>query len=221
MTPNQYPALLLNADLRPMSVVPMSLLGWQDSITAVMANRVEVLENYDRFVHSGGNRITMPIPSVVYTKAYQKQTRPVAFTRAGVLVRAKGLCAYCHARLNMRNLTFDHVVPQCMGGTTSWGNCVASCAKCNARKGSRPLGELRSIGMALLDYPVIPNKSQLNALAFEHFPIPSQRVHSTWRSYLGMEDMEPAADNAVTDVSSQVFPEGMTSADYWHVELAT
>src|SRR3546814_21201734 len=35
-----YPALVLNADFRPLSYFPLSLWSWQDAITAVFLDRV-------------------------------------------------------------------------------------------------------------------------------------------------------------------------------------
>ena len=42
------PALVLNADFRPLSYYPLSLWGWQDSIKAVFLKRVSIIENYDK-----------------------------------------------------------------------------------------------------------------------------------------------------------------------------
>ena len=38
-----YPALVLNADFRPLSYFPLSLWCWQDSIKAVFLERVNVI----------------------------------------------------------------------------------------------------------------------------------------------------------------------------------
>ena len=42
----KWPALVLNADYRPLSYYPLSLCSWQDSIKAVFLQRVSVIENY-------------------------------------------------------------------------------------------------------------------------------------------------------------------------------
>jgi hypothetical protein len=44
------PALVLNADYRPLSYYPLSLWSWQDTIKAVFLERVNILEEYDRVV---------------------------------------------------------------------------------------------------------------------------------------------------------------------------
>ena len=46
------PALVLNADYRPLSYYPLSLWSWQDSIKSVFLDRVTIVSNYDRVVRS-------------------------------------------------------------------------------------------------------------------------------------------------------------------------
>ncbi|OYW08599.1 MAG: HNH endonuclease [Acidiphilium sp. 37-67-22] len=40
-----FPALVLNADFRPLSYFPLSLWSWQDAVKAVFLDRVSVLHN--------------------------------------------------------------------------------------------------------------------------------------------------------------------------------
>ena len=58
-----HPALVLNADFRPLSYFPLSLLSWQDTITAVFKEHVSVVAEYDKWVSSPS--IKMRLPSVV------------------------------------------------------------------------------------------------------------------------------------------------------------
>ena len=46
------PALVLNADYRPLSYYPLSLWSWQDSIKSVFLDRVTIVSNYDRVIRS-------------------------------------------------------------------------------------------------------------------------------------------------------------------------
>ena len=62
-SPEACPALVLNADFRPLSYFPLSLWSWQDAIKAVFLERVNILEEYDRTVHSPS--FEMRLPSVV------------------------------------------------------------------------------------------------------------------------------------------------------------
>jgi hypothetical protein len=61
--PDNCPALVLNADYRPLSYFPLSLWSWQDAIKAVFLDRVNIVAEYDRTVRSVS--FEMRLPSVV------------------------------------------------------------------------------------------------------------------------------------------------------------
>ena len=44
------PALVLNADFRPLSYFPLSLWCWQDAVKAVFLDRVNIVDHYDYYV---------------------------------------------------------------------------------------------------------------------------------------------------------------------------
>jgi hypothetical protein len=52
MSPAAHPALVLNADFRPLSYFPLSLWPWQDAVHAVIAERVSVVAEYDAVARS-------------------------------------------------------------------------------------------------------------------------------------------------------------------------
>src|SRR5207342_2318095 len=58
--PSGWPALVLNADFRPLSYYPLSLWPWQDVIKAVFLNRVDVVSTYDKVVHSPSFEMKLP-----------------------------------------------------------------------------------------------------------------------------------------------------------------
>src|SRR6202451_1520049 len=101
-----FPALVLNADFRPLSYFPLSLWSWQDTIKAVFLERVHILEEYDREVHSPS--LAMKLPSVVSLKTYVRPARNPAFTRFNLFLRDSFECQYCGYE---QDLTFDHVLP--------------------------------------------------------------------------------------------------------------
>ena len=132
---NNCPALVLNADFRPLSYFPLSIWTWQDAVKAVISDRVSVLSEYETEVHSPS--FTMALPSVIALRDYIRPARQPAFTRFNVFLRDKLTCQYCGTPFNAQELTFDHVVPRSQGGRTTWENVVTACSPCNLRKGGR------------------------------------------------------------------------------------
>jgi 5-methylcytosine-specific restriction endonuclease McrA len=130
VSPDGLPALVLNADYRPLSYYPLSLWSWQDAIKAVFLDRVNIVAEYEHEVSSPS--FSMKLPSVVSLKSYVKPSRYPAFTRFNVFLRDRFECQYCGTG---DDLTFDHVIPRRCGGATTWENVVAACSPCNLRKG--------------------------------------------------------------------------------------
>ncbi len=48
--------------------------------------------------------------------------------------KERGICHYCGQKVAPEELTMDHIVPVCRGGTSTKGNIVASCPACNKDK---------------------------------------------------------------------------------------
>jgi 5-methylcytosine-specific restriction endonuclease McrA len=176
-----YPALVLNADFRPLSYYPLSLWSWQDAIKAVFLDRVNIVEQYDRAVHSPS--LEMKLPSVVSLKTYVRPSTHPAFTRFNVFLRDKFSCQYCGSR---DDLTFDHLTPRSRGGHTTWINVVAACSVCNLRKGSMTPAES---GMWPSQMPFQPSVHHLhrNGRLF-----PPNYLHESWLDYLYWDtELEP------------------------------
>jgi len=172
---NLRPALVLNADYKPLSHFPLSLWSWQDAVRAVFQDRVVVVQSYDEIVHSP--TFSMPLPAVIALKAYQKQggkNGTAAFTRYNVYLRDHFSCQYCGAK---HDLTFDHVVPASRGGPLSFENIVARCTLCNMKKADKTLKEA---GMTLRSQPRSPSIHDLLE-AGRHFPSPM--VLDEWRDF--------------------------------------
>ncbi len=168
-----YPALVLNADFRPLSYYPLSLWPWQDAIKAAVLDRVQIIAEYDHVVRS--QRHEFRIPSVVVLKDFVKPQKRVAFTRFNLFLRDTFCCQYCGGK---GDLTFDHVIPRAAGGVTSWENVVAACSPCNLRKGSR---SLKHSGLSLNRVPRQPNAEEMQA-AGRRFP--PNHLHQSWMDFL-------------------------------------
>lgn len=183
--PDSCPALVLNADFRPLSYFPLSLWSWQDAIKAVFLDRVSVISEYDRTIRSPS--LQMRLPSVIALKEYIPAARRPAFTRFNVFLRDKFECQYCGHSFSAHDLTFDHLIPRSLGGRTTWVNVVAACAPCNLRKGNRLAHQA---GMHPIRLPAEPSSTELqeNGRAF-----PPNYLHQSWRDFLYWDsELEPA-----------------------------
>ncbi len=174
--PSDSPALVLNADFRPLSYFPLSLWSWQDAVKAVFLDRVNIVSEYEREVRSPN--FIMRLPSVISLKEYVPLARRPAFTRFNVFLRDRFDCQYCGEPFPTHELTFDHVVPRSRGGRTSWENVVTACSCCNLRKANKMP---RDVGM----FPRLPPRQpstwelQENGRAF-----PPNHLHESWRDFL-------------------------------------
>ena len=166
------PALVLNADFRPLSYFPLSLWSWQDAVKAVFLDRVSVLSEYETEVRSPS--LTMRLPSVIALKDYIPSARRPAFTRFNVFLRDRFVCQYCGGAQPSTMLTFDHLIPRSRGGYTTWENVVTACAPCNLRKGDRTVEQA---GMELRTSPRAPAPTLFIKLA-------APRIPHRWTPYL-------------------------------------
>ncbi|WP_347304531.1 HNH endonuclease [Croceibacterium sp. TMG7-5b_MA50] len=167
------PALVLNADYTPLSYYPLSLWPWQTAIKAVFLERVDIVDSYDRHVHSPS--LDMKIPSVIALRQFVRPSEFPAFTRFNLFLRDRFSCQYCGSG---KHLTFDHVVPRRLGGRTTWENISTACAPCNMKKGGRTPAQA---GMQLRLRPHRPTSWQLQQHGRS---FPPGHLHETWRDWL-------------------------------------
>jgi 5-methylcytosine-specific restriction endonuclease McrA len=171
--PAGWPALVLNADYRPLSYYPLSLWPWQEAVKAVFLDRVDVIAEYDQAVRSPS--FEMRLPSVVSLRDYVQQDRAPAFTRFNVFLRDGFECVYCGAT---EDLTFDHVIPRSRGGRTTWENIVTACSPCNLKKGGRTPREAE---MQPRRPARRPGAHELQAMGRR---FPPNHLHESWMDYL-------------------------------------
>lgn len=170
------PALVLNADFRPLSYFPLSLWSWQDAVKAVVLGRVNIVSHYDRVIRSPRSEIRLP--SVISLKEFVPATRRPAFTRFNVFLRDRFTCQYCGRHFPTHDLTFDHLIPRSKGGRTTWENIITSCSSCNLLKGDRLAHQC---GMTPLSRPAQPTSHLLQ----EHGrAFPPNFLHESWRDFL-------------------------------------
>lgn len=167
--------LLLNSNYEPISVLPLSVIGWQHAIKLMYLGRVTVLETYpDWLIRS--EHVTINVPSVCVTKDYFHYKKSVKFSRYNMYLRDLFRCAYCEDVFDYDELTIDHVLPRASGGKTNWENCVTSCKSCNHAKGHK----------LNVKPKVKPYKPDYYHLIGKLKSMPFTVRQESWRQYLGI-----------------------------------
>ena len=167
------PALVLNADFRPLSYYPLSIWCWQDAVKSVFLDRVSIVSNYKRKIRSPS--FEMNLPSVIALKSFIQPSKNPNFTRFNVFLRDKFSCQYCGDR---KDLTFDHLLPKSRGGLTDWNNVVTACSSCNVRKGGKLY---KDCDLKLANKPYAPTVEDLHRNG-RNFP--PNFLHESWMDYL-------------------------------------
>ena len=180
VSPAGFPALVLNADFRPLSYYPLSLWSWQDAIKAVFLERVNIVANYDRAVRSPS--FEMKLPSVVSLKTFVKPS-PIRLSRDSTFSCATASPANIAA--DRDDLTFDHVTPAVARRAHDWDNVVTACSPCNLRKGN--LTPTKP-GCCLAN--AVPAHGASSASQWALFP--PNYLHESWLDYLYWDtELEP------------------------------
>lgn len=167
--------LVLNGDYQPLSVLPLSVIGWQQAVKLYFLNRVRIIESYDEWkVHSPS--MDLKVPALVALKEFHSIKKYVRFSRHNMLLRDMYTCQYCSDTIEPSELTIDHVIPTSKGGRTNWENCVSACKKCNTAKGDS-VGKMKPIRE-----PYRPDYYNLASLRkLRPFTI----RHPSWLQYIG------------------------------------
>ncbi len=159
--------LVLNATFEPINVCSV-----RRAVVLVLKQKAELVEEGAWALRS--ERATMSRPAVIRLVSYVRVPRDAhrrKITRRAVFARDGWTCQYCGAR---SNLTVDHVIPRCKGGTSTWENIVASCAPCNRRKGDR----------LPLQANMHPKTTPRAPRAEIFITVASPTIPATWRAYL-------------------------------------
>lgn len=166
--------LLLNADASPVSMLPLSTIGWQEAIRYMVLNKATVLEWYDDWIVRSASWETR-VPAVIMLNEFQKKKTSVRYSKQNVFLRDEYTCQYCGVDVNRKTATLDHVLPSSMGGLSTWENSVCACGSCNGKKGN-------STKMKPLIKPWKPNYYQLIE---KRKKMKWDRVsHESWHYYL-------------------------------------
>lgn len=184
---SQHGVLLLNADYRPLSYRPLSIISWEHAMFYIVksemrVNRgeqpiIHVIYYQDKIIHSA--KRAFQLPSVVaLTKMVSLPGKP-ALTRNNIFLRDDFTCQYSGKKCNKSELTLDHVIPLSKGGRSTWENLVTCHRNVNFKKGSKTVEEA---GLQLLKRPIMPSSYALQEKARSY---PIKIKDERWREFVG------------------------------------
>ena len=124
-------ALKLDASYRPIEVIDAL-----EALVMCIIGKATPVETYETKINSPTK--AFELPAVIALKTIVKfRFTTVACNRQNVIWRDNNQCQYCANYFPSDKLTMDHVIPKSRGGQNTWENLVASCMRCNQKKGSR------------------------------------------------------------------------------------
>ena len=145
-----------------------------DSWRELSVLRAEEKCSYDDWVQAVNFEVQ--VPRVVRLIRFDRQhMATLRLNRRNLLARDGHCCQYCGKSLPASQLSLDHVMPRSRGGETSWENVVASCVKCNTKKGSRTPQEAR---MELRTNPKKPTHNPMLTIKL------GNPKYQSWKSFL-------------------------------------
>lgn len=126
--------LVLNRDMQPVSLLPVSTSSWENAIKAIYTGAATIVHEYEDWeVHSPST--TFKVPSVVMIREYVNFSKEIPWNPEYLYLRDRYRCQYCRKGFPSHKLTQDHVTPRKYGGKTTWDNIVSACAPCNHSRG--------------------------------------------------------------------------------------
>lgn len=168
--------LLLNGDSAPISIIPLSVISWQEAISLIYKGRATVVEIDEKRTISSPS-MTMAMPTVIMLNQYFKKAHRPKFCKDSLLYRDEFRCLYCGNEFPKKKLTMDHFIPKSKGGGKSFENILMSCQPCNLKKGDKFMEPLKK--------PHVPTYFEL-ANKRKKFPIYIN--HESWKHYIDWDE---------------------------------
>ena len=136
--------------------------------------RMEEKRRHDDWVRAVN--LEIQLPRIVRLIRFDRQhVSTVRLNRRNLLARDGHCCQYCGQSLPANQLSLDHVMPRSRGGQTTWENIVASCVKCNTKKGCRTPQEAR---MRLMKKPRKPTHNPMLTVKL------GNPKYESWKTFL-------------------------------------
>jgi 5-methylcytosine-specific restriction endonuclease McrA len=166
--------LVLNADAQPVSLLPLSIVDWQEAIRYLVLDKVTVMSWHEDWIVRSANWSTQ-VPAVIMLKDYQKPKHHVRLNKRNLFLRDRYTCQYCGVHTTEAEATMDHVHPISLGGKSNWLNLTTACKPCNYMKGARTKMKPK-IQPYRPDYWELAEKRKQQGYHIEH---------SSWADFLG------------------------------------
>lgn len=183
------PTLILNRHWVPIGTVSVRsalCLLYREAARAILPQDYS-LHDFDSWasIRPGENEpaistvsLRIKVPEVLLLTQYGAfPRRRVTFSRKNLYRRDLYTCQYCGSKPALPDLSVDHIVPRSRGGTSTWGNCVLACLRCNRKKANRTLKES---GLRLARAPAEPRWSP-----FVTIPLAQRRT--SWEQFISNE----------------------------------
>lgn len=167
----------MNADMQPISLLPLSVVDWQEAIRYIVLEKARVLEWHEDWVVRSARWETR-VPAVLMLNEYQKPKHTMRLSKRNIFLRDEYRCQYCEAEVTEQNATLDHVHPVSLGGKTTWENSTTACKPCNYRKAAH-VGKMKP--------KRTPYKPTFWDLVGKRKKKGFHLQHPTWAAYLGLE----------------------------------
>jgi len=168
ITPDNTKALKLDSSYRPLEIVDA-----MEALVLCLIGKAYAVETYKQKVRSVSESFDLPAV-IVLTRYVKFKFKTISPTRKNIIWRDENRCQYCAKEYESKILTLDHIVPRSKGGKNTWLNLVASCKKCNQKKGNRTPEQA---GMKLIRVPERPKTTIFNMLEI-------RQVNDLWKNYL-------------------------------------
>jgi 5-methylcytosine-specific restriction endonuclease McrA len=145
---------------------PTTWISWQEAVVLYVKEMVTwTTGNTTYRIRGGISRLSgrqsyLELSSIIACKgkaAHHKHDVIPPLNNRELFHRDHYTCLYCMGSFRESQLTRDHIIPRCQGGSDTWTNVATACRGCNQKKDGRTPEEA---GITLIAVPYIPNYAE-------------------------------------------------------------
>lgn len=166
--------LVLNADAQPVSLLPLSVIDWQEAVRYLVLDKASVMSWYDDWIVRSASWETR-VPAVMMLREYQKPKSTMRLSKRNIFLRDGYTCQYCGCEVTDQTATLDHVHPISQGGKSTWTNLSTACKTCNYKKAAS----------TKMKPKIMPYKPDFWQLINQRRDRGFHLAHESWADYLG------------------------------------